>query len=410
VPSGGDQSTFFVTGAGNIAGTVAGDIGGFFTGPPGDPGRIRQIATLVDAVNCDYTRAARALDDAVLTLTLAWTGSAATQFHTAWTAPTRTSPSSLLSSLSDTLTAFARELRDHADKLENAQNQHWVQLGLMAALTLLNAAQGGADPATDAAEVAAGTAMEVGADLTLTGLGEMALTGAINGFASDALSQLGADLLDRLDPQFNDTGDDAVPVFDGGQALQGAVQGALCAVDDGLGEGLGEGGRLEEMEGGEDLELSTDFQGSEKMEETEGAEPELGGGSINESARSFSAPERRTAELLAGEGDTVEAVTPQQEVRTYDALVNGQPTEFKTLTGPKDGLATNVTVRSALSSADGQFGALKADQTSNAVLDGRSSGLTEAEAERGLRRWLGTGRNRLHTIRIIGDEWEITWP
>jgi uncharacterized protein YukE len=320
VPSGGDQSTFFVTGAGNMAGTVAGDIGGFFTGPPGDPGRIRQIATLVDAVNSDYTRAARALDDAVLTLTLSWTGSAATQFHAAWTAPTRTSPSSLLSSLSDTLTAFARELRDHADKLENAQNQHWVQLGLMAALTLLNAAQGGADPATDAAEVAAGTAMEVGADLTLTGLGEMALTGAINGFASDALSQLGADLLDRLDPQFNDTGDDAVPVFDGGQALQGAVQGALSTVDDGLGEGLGEGdGPLEEMEGGEDLELSTDLQGDldEQPSGSAGHSGASATASGSEGPRTIGSPEEFDPASLTGMTPAeVESRIPSNWVQT----------------------------------------------------------------------------------------------
>jgi hypothetical protein len=67
MPSGGAPSTFFVTGAGG----VLGDIGGFFAGPPDDPGRIRQIASLVDALNAEYGRAVSTLDDAVLTLTQA---------------------------------------------------------------------------------------------------------------------------------------------------------------------------------------------------------------------------------------------------------------------------------------------------------------------------------------------------
>ncbi|MGA9114845.1 MAG: hypothetical protein WB802_13785, partial [Candidatus Dormiibacterota bacterium] len=138
--SGGAQSTFLLTGAGD----VLGDIGGFITGPPGDPGRIRQIAETVDALTAEYRRASLTLDDAVITLTQSWTGTAATSFRDAWTASTRGSPSTVLSTLGDELAAFSRELRDYADQLEHAQNEHWIQLGLMAALTVLNAAQGGA--------------------------------------------------------------------------------------------------------------------------------------------------------------------------------------------------------------------------------------------------------------------------
>ena len=206
--SGGDQSTFLLTGAGD----VLGDIGGFITGPPGDPGRIRQIAEMVDALTAEYRRASLTLDDAVITLTQSWTGTAATSFRGAWTAGTRGSPSTVLSTLGDNLVAFSRELRDYADELEHAQNEHWIQLGLMAALTVLNAAQGGADPATDAAEVAAGAGLEVAAGVSLTGLGELAL-GALSGFGSDVLSQFGADLLDRTGPGFDQTGDDVVPVL-----------------------------------------------------------------------------------------------------------------------------------------------------------------------------------------------------
>ncbi|MGP8161817.1 MAG: hypothetical protein ACLQGJ_11480 [Candidatus Dormibacteria bacterium] len=412
MPSGGAPSTFFVTGAGD----VLGDIGGFFTGPPGDPGRVRQIANLVDAVDSEYSRAALALDDAVLTLTQAWTGTATTAFRNAWTACTHDSPSSILSSLGDNLTLFARELRDYADRLEHAQNEHWVQLGVLAALTILNAAQGGADPATDAAEVAVGAGMEIGADLTLTGLGELALGGALTGFGSDVISQLGADLLDRLDPQFNETGDDVVPVFDPGEAAQSALQGALSSLDGGLGEGPGEmEGPLDDIEADPDPGLPGDLQDTEDLSAGDGTDEGLSparvtGGSVEECARPFSAPELRIAEVLANEGDTVAAVCPTNDVRTYDAVVNGRPTEFKTVNGPKGGVATNVTVRSALSSANGQFGTITPGQMSNVVLDSRGSGLTEAEAERGLQRWLGTGRNRLDTIRIIGDGWGITWP
>ena len=275
MPSGGAPSTFFVTGAGD----VLGDIGGFCAGPPGDPGRVRQIANLVDAVDSEYSRAALALDDAVLTLTQAWTGTAATAFRNAWTACTHDSPSTILSSLGDNLTLFARELRDYADKLEHAQNEHWVQLGVLAALTILNAAQGGADPATDAAEVAAGVGMEIGADLTLTGLGELALGGAPTGFGSDVISQLGADLLDRLDPQFNETGDDAVPLFDPGEAAQSALEGVLSSLDDGLGEGPGEGeGPLDDIEAEPDPGLPADLQGTEDIEGWDGADEVLGDG------------------------------------------------------------------------------------------------------------------------------------
>jgi len=87
--------------------------------------------------------------------------------------------------------------------------------------------------------------------------------------------------------------------------------------------------------------------------------------------------------------------------------VDGEPTEFKTIKGPEGGNATNVTVWSALKSANGQFESLEPGQTANSVLDARGSGLTELEAKRGLQRWLGAGRNRMETIRVIGDGWEV---
>ena len=238
MPAGGDHSTFFVTGVDD----VLGGIGGFFTGPPGDPGRIRQIANQVNALNAEFTRAALALDDAVLTLTQSWTGTAATSFRTAWCACTSTSPSTVLSTLAGTLTQFSRELRDYA-KLEHAQHEHWIQLGLMAALTIANAAQLGADPVTDAAKVGVGAGMEVAAGLSLSGLGNLALDGALTGFGSDVFSQLGADLLDWTDPQFDQTGDDVVPLFDPGEAAQAPSRGRSPGSTTVSGGGLGREGR-----------------------------------------------------------------------------------------------------------------------------------------------------------------------
>jgi uncharacterized protein YukE len=409
-------STPFFTGAGNVLGEVGNDISGFFTGPPGDPGRIRQIANQVDAVHAEFTRAALALDDAVLTLTQSWTGTAATSFSNAWCSCTKDSPSTVLSALADTLGKFSRELRDYADTLEHSQHEHWVQLGVMAALTIVNVAQLGADPVTDAAEVGVGAGMEIAADLSLSGLGDLALSGAMAGFEFDTISQLGADLLDHTDPQFNQTGDDAVPLFDPQEAAQSALYGALYELGDGLGGGLGEGDPLSSLtdDGGKPgADPPADPQGPDDTPGSPPADPNPTPGTVDETAKKFSGSERDIADLLASEGHNVEAV-PESTIsgqRMYDSLVDGQPTEFKSLDPPKDNRsASDVTVRNALGSANGQFKTITPDQTANAVVDGRGSGLTEAQADSGLQRWLGTGRNRMDTIRIIGDGWEITWP
>lgn len=120
-------------------------------------------------------------------------------------------------------------------------------------------------------------------------------------------------------------------------------------------------------------------------------------GCIDESAKVFSPEERRIAELLSDEGRTVQAV-PESTVRTPDALVDGVPWEFKSL-GPG---ATNATVRNRLNDAKGQ--------ARNALVDARGSGLTEAEARRGIARFVGANPGRMDAIRIVGDGFEVTWP
>ncbi|NKY35945.1 hypothetical protein HGA13_23135 [Nocardia speluncae] len=84
--------------------------------------------------------------------------------------------------------------------------------------------------------------------------------------------------------------------------------------------------------------------------------------------------------------------------RTPDALVNGTPTEFKTL---NEG-ASNNTVKNALDSASGQ--------APNAIINAKHSGISQDEAQRGLNRFLGASPDTMTTVRIIGDGWEINWP
>jgi hypothetical protein len=120
-------------------------------------------------------------------------------------------------------------------------------------------------------------------------------------------------------------------------------------------------------------------------------------GTIDETAKTFSPEERKIADLLADEGRDVRGV-PEGNGRTPDAMVDGKPVEFKTL----DEGASNATVKNALDSAKGQ--------ADNAIIDGRGSGLTQDEAQRGLSRFLGANPGRMTSIRIVGDGWEIAWP
>jgi hypothetical protein len=126
----------------------------------------------------------------------------------------------------------------------------------------------------------------------------------------------------------------------------------------------------------------------------------VGSGLVDERASRFSPAERRVADLLAGEGAAVIAVHDGygREGRKPDALVDDTKTEFKSL----DPGAGNTTVKAALTDAKGQ--------AADAVVDARGSGLGRDEAELGMRRFLGTPHgDRLDTIRIVGDDYDIKW-
>jgi hypothetical protein len=126
----------------------------------------------------------------------------------------------------------------------------------------------------------------------------------------------------------------------------------------------------------------------------------VGLGIVDERARAFLPKERRIASLLAEAGAAVVAVHDGYgaQGRKPDALVDDTYTEFKSL----DPGASNKTIRSALKDAKGQ--------AAHAVIDARDSGLSQDEAERGMRRFLGTPYgHRLDAIRIIGDDYDIDW-
>ncbi|MDT0319416.1 CdiA C-terminal domain-containing protein [Streptomyces millisiae] len=120
---------------------------------------------------------------------------------------------------------------------------------------------------------------------------------------------------------------------------------------------------------------------------------------VDEIDGTFTPRERTIAELLHAEGRYVWAVGETNARQTPDALVDGRPTEFKT---PDPGAVPN-TIKNNLNAAK--------RQARNAVVDARSSGLSEAEAREGLNRFLRNNPpDRMDHIRIIGQDYEIVWP
>ncbi|HEY7415561.1 MAG TPA: hypothetical protein VH593_10240, partial [Ktedonobacteraceae bacterium] len=89
---------------------------------------------------------------------------------------------------------------------------------------------------------------------------------------------------------------------------------------------------------------------------------------INETARPFTPREKRLAYLLSREGKKVVSVADNNRTRTGDALVNGVPTEFKSL----DPGATSDSVRNTV-----QRSIKRGGQARNIIIDARGSGLTE---------------------------------
>ncbi|MGP3968944.1 CdiA C-terminal domain-containing protein [Streptomyces sp. 6N223] len=122
---------------------------------------------------------------------------------------------------------------------------------------------------------------------------------------------------------------------------------------------------------------------------------------IVESEKTFNPRERAIAELLYSEGRYVYAVREStiHGQQTADSLVNGVPTEFKSL----DPGAVPGSIRNAINKAK--------NQARDAVVDARGSGLSEAEARQGLDKFFEKNHpSQMDHIRIVGDGYNIEWP
>lgn len=163
------------------------------------------------------------------------------------------------------------------------------------------------------------------------------------------------------------------------------------------------GAKEAESVGVRDLERGADLnvERAALRKRFEGLLGPLDTGSIDESSKAFDPKEGRIARLLESEGHEVSSVLESTEprVRTPDSLVDGVPTEFKSL---QPG-ATAASVKNDLTRAKGQ--------ARDAILDARGSGLSYPQAYEGIGRFLkANGIKRMRTIRILGDGYEIHFP
>lgn len=131
---------------------------------------------------------------------------------------------------------------------------------------------------------------------------------------------------------------------------------------------------------------------------------ELATGKIDESANTFSPAERKVAERLAAEGHDVTALKPSTEprVRTPDALVDGTPTEFKTVNASMPDSTKIMRVLDASARNGGQ--------ARDIIIDVENSSLTPEEALRGIQRFKGLGKDAYDKITIWGNGWTVTGP
>jgi hypothetical protein len=123
-------------------------------------------------------------------------------------------------------------------------------------------------------------------------------------------------------------------------------------------------------------------------------------GEIDETARLFLANERPLAEYLASRGAKIVAVAVSPMRRTPDAMVDGEPVEFKTLRGMPNSKTILNTVGRALQ---------REGQAPTVFIDVRSTPVTESEARRALVRVGGVAyfKGKLDRLRIIGNGFDI---
>ncbi|MFJ7210498.1 hypothetical protein [Amycolatopsis sp. NPDC098790] len=127
-------------------------------------------------------------------------------------------------------------------------------------------------------------------------------------------------------------------------------------------------------------------------------------GAIDQSESAFNQAEQKIAERLAGEGHDVKALKPSTEpgVRTPDALVDGTPTEFKTIEATDPG---STKVMRVLDDS-----ARKGGQAREIVVDAQGTSLTREAALEGVQRFKGLRKDAYDKITIWGDGWTVVGP
>jgi hypothetical protein len=131
-------------------------------------------------------------------------------------------------------------------------------------------------------------------------------------------------------------------------------------------------------------------------------------GTVDETLRPLSPGERLLANVLTREGYNVQAI-PESTIlnkREADVLItnlndlSSLKVEFKSL---EPGASSN-TLKDAVNKP------LKGEgQARNIIIDARGSGLTEEEATRSLNRVGGITRGKLDQLRIIGDNFDLSY-
>jgi hypothetical protein len=122
---------------------------------------------------------------------------------------------------------------------------------------------------------------------------------------------------------------------------------------------------------------------------------------IDESQRKFEPEELEIAKILDGEGKDVIAlpVDNSKPGRFADSEVNGVRTEFK---NPEPG-ADNSRIKNEVNNSLRRGG-----QARHIIINAKGKGLTLPEAHRAVARIRGISNGRLDSLRIIGDDFDIT--
>jgi hypothetical protein len=118
---------------------------------------------------------------------------------------------------------------------------------------------------------------------------------------------------------------------------------------------------------------------------------------IDESAQRLTEQERAVARVFAAEGAQVRSIARGTH-KTPDIEVDGVRWEIKTLDAGADSQRVVNRLRVAKR------------QARRIVVDARGSGLSEADAKRGIGRAAGAYPGKLDCVRVLGDGYDTRWP